>query len=274
MAGKKSKEIFFHVGLGKTGSTYLQYKVFPKFKNIHYIQRNKYKKSFRIIRNTNLERYLVSSEFDVQYTYQLHRIAKEFPEAGIIVVLRRQDSWLASEYRRYVKNGISVNFNEFVDLENDTGVWKQKEAYFWPRIELALKLFERKPLVLLHEGLKNHPLSFIRKIAQYTNAQFKKEDISLAPKHKSYGRKQLLIRRRLNKTFTGNIRLSSHKFIAHIQKWLVVKPVRCTVLFLANLVPGKFVSKEDLIPQDYLHKIQKFYQDDWKKCTDYASSLK
>ena len=30
------KEVFFHVGLGKTATTYLQYQFFPKLRGIHY----------------------------------------------------------------------------------------------------------------------------------------------------------------------------------------------------------------------------------------------
>ena len=34
---EEAHEIFFHVGTGKTGSTFLQSRIFPKLKGIHYI---------------------------------------------------------------------------------------------------------------------------------------------------------------------------------------------------------------------------------------------
>ena len=36
------KVIYFHVGISKTGSTFLQQRVFPFLKNIHYIPTRKY----------------------------------------------------------------------------------------------------------------------------------------------------------------------------------------------------------------------------------------
>ena len=43
-------EIYFHVGLGKVASTYLQNKVFNNLEGIHYIPKNKYRSSIDIIK--------------------------------------------------------------------------------------------------------------------------------------------------------------------------------------------------------------------------------
>ena len=47
-----NKKIFFHVGLAKTGSTFLQKNFFPKLKNIKYISTHKYKRCINIIKKT------------------------------------------------------------------------------------------------------------------------------------------------------------------------------------------------------------------------------
>jgi len=48
------KEVYFHVGLGKTASTYLQYQLFPKLKGIKYFQRSSYKRYHKIIEKGKL----------------------------------------------------------------------------------------------------------------------------------------------------------------------------------------------------------------------------
>jgi hypothetical protein len=264
------KEIYFHVGLGKTGSTYLQYKVFPKFKNIYYIQRTKYRKSFDIIKKTGYRKYLVSNEFDRQFPRETDRIAREFPNAKIIMVLRRNDSWLASQYRRWVKNGFSGTFEEFIDLENDNGEWKQKDAYFYPYIQMIMDKFNSKPLVLLHDELSSNPGKFIKKIADFTGAEYNPDEISLNRVHTSYNKKQLLLRRKWNKTFAGTMKESNNRIIAFFQGIFYVKPIRYGALYLAKILPDRFVPREELTPEYYMEKIRKFYETDWKKCVEFA----
>ncbi len=268
-----SKEIYFHVGLGKTGSTYLQYKVFPKFKNLHYIQRTNYAKSFDIIHKTNHKKYLVSNEFDRQFAYETDRISKAFPHAKIIMVLRRNDSWLASQYRRWVKNGYPFTFEKFIDLDNDQGEWKQRDAYFYPYIESVIKKFKRMPLVLLHDELLSNPTRFIQKIADFMGVEYNPEEISLRKVHTSYNKKQLLLRRKWNHTFAGTLPESKNKTIAFFQGLFYVKPIRYGSLYLAKMWPKSKVPKEELTTERQLERIRKFYQADWEKCVAFSKQF-
>ena len=274
MTGVENKKIFYHVGLGKTGTTYLQYRVFPKFKGIYYIQRTKYRRSFDIIRNTNYERYLVSNEFDRQYPVEIKRIASAFPNAKIIMVLRRHDSWMASQYRRWVKNGYPATFEEFIDLDNDNGEWKIDEVYYYPYIEMAEKLFNDKPLVMLYDDLRKDPVAFFKRIAKFTGAGFNPDDISLNRVHTSYNEKQLLFRRKWNKYFAGTLKESPNKYLAFLQNTFYVKPVRYGTLYFSKLLPDSMKPQEVLTPDGHLNRIKEFYKDDWEKCVAYAENLK
>ncbi len=267
---KAEKEIFFHVGLGKTASTYLQYKVFPKLKGVHYIQRTRYKKSYAVIKNTNHDKYLVSREFDRQLEREASTFSKHFPGAKPIIILRRQDSWIASQYRRFVKNGRPFSFTTFLDVEQDSGVWKKKELYFMNKIRILEKYFMHKPLVLFHDDLKNDPWAFIDTIANYIGATYDKNDISLNPSHKSYNLKQLIILRKLSRTIGfKRIKVKNNRFLkwlAYRYRWLLCH----LVLYMAYLVPYKIKEEDVLIPSEELEKIRKYYADDWQACLQYA----
>ncbi|MCK4344067.1 MAG: hypothetical protein KAX05_02190 [Bacteroidales bacterium] len=60
MSKIKNTEIFKHDGMGKAASTFLQYNVFPKLKDICYIQRTRYRRAKKIISKGKHKKYLVS----------------------------------------------------------------------------------------------------------------------------------------------------------------------------------------------------------------------
>ncbi|MBN4061727.1 hypothetical protein JYU20_00835 [Bacteroidales bacterium AH-315-I05] len=263
-------QVYFHVGLGKAASTYLQYKVFPKLKGIHYIQRTSYKKSKKIIARANSDKYLVSREFDRQLEDEVRWFSSFCPEARVIIIFRRHDSWIASQYRRHVKNGNSYSFSEFIDIENDNGFWKKKELCFFEKIKTIEQYFQHKPLVLFHDELKKDPYKFINKIADFTCSTYKQEAISLSPKHRSYNEKQLKIMRKVSRyVYIPGQNEQGNKLQRRLQ--LYSKRLACyVVLYAALFVPKKFVSKEKLISQAELDKIRKYFEEDWQRCLNYA----
>lgn len=267
---KNRKEIYFHVGLGKTASTYLQYKVFPKLKGIYYIQRTRYNKYPLIIKKTNYNKYLISREFDRQFEKEVKKMASLYPNAKIIIVLRRNEGWLASQYRRYIKNGGNRSMQEFIDIEKNQGRWDRQEAFFYKKLQLIDENFTNKPLVLFHEELKKSPFSFIDRIAKYTGTNYDKNKINIKPRHKSYNTKQLKVIKRISKTLSLPDR-KEHKtkiarYINFRTRWLFCH----LILYAASLIPSKWTPEETIIDDDTLKKIREFYADDWSKCIEFA----
>ena len=270
MTGKK--EIFFHVGLGKTASTYLQDKFFPNLKNIAYIQRTNYKHFRKTIENTKSDKIFISNEFDRQLEREVDRFSKYYPQAKTIIVLRSHGSWIASQYRRFVKNGKADKFEDFLDLENDQGDWKQKDLYFFPKIKYLEDKFDYKPLVLFYRDFKDDNFAYFDKFAHYMDVYYNKDEIDTTPKHKSYNEKQLkVIRKFRKKIFKKETNYSDIYTIRKIQRWLRMIP-RYLILYSALLIPETWIGSEPLIPREQLQEVDEFYKDDWEKCLEYAQA--
>lgn len=264
------KQIFFHVGLGKTATTYLQYKVFPKLQGIQYIQRTRYRNSLRIIEQSPHEKIFVSNEFDQQLEREAKWFSAKHPDARVILVFRRHDSWIASQYRRFVKNGFYKYFIDFFDMDNDRGLWKHADLNYFVKIQIIEKYFTHKPLVLFYEDMQRDTFAFIDAIARYTGTTYSRDAVSLNSVHRSYNEKQLKIFRALSKVlFRFDIPQARQPVLRWLQR-IAKQGIQYPLLYAALLAPDSFVSKEPLIPQEQLQRIRAHFADDWQRCAEYA----
>lgn len=264
--------VFFHVGIGRTGTSFLQARFFPKLRNIAYIRNPNYRTGSytAVIRASKAERLLISNEFDRDLADELHNIAARLPQARIIMVLRRPDQWIASQYRRRVKNGYQGRFSDFFDVHHDQGDWKQEVLYFYQHIQLIEQLFEQPPLVLLYDELKTDPFAFLDKIAAYAGASYARSAINTATKHASYEERQLNFLHWLNTRLPGKaqVRLSPNLKWRKVQQQLIKAP-RFVLMKLAALAPEGWVPSQPLIAEAELEAIRQFYQHDWEQCLTY-----
>lgn len=269
---KATKQIYFHVGLGKTGTTYLQYELFPKLKGIYYIQRTRYQNAIDIINKTNHPSYLVSREFDQQLPEEVAHFSKHFPDAKVIIVFRRHDGWIASQYRRFAKNGIHVDFNTFFDIDNDRGQWKQADLNYMAKIKIIESHFSQRPLVLFQDDLKVDPYAFFDKIAAYTHTTYDKSAISIDAVHTSYSDKQLKAVRKFSKYLFPAQEKYSRKTLRGWLQWRRTQLTSYVIMGVAYLLPDSWFSDIELVPQAQLDKIRAHYADDWEQVRAYAAA--
>lgn len=264
-------EIYFHVGMGKAASTFLQYNVFPRFRNIHYIQRTKYRRSIRIISREKHQKYLVSGELDNRlFEKYIKEFSSVFPETKTMIILRPHDSWIASQYRRYIKNGNPWKFHEFFDLKHDQGYWKQADLFFFPLIKILEQYFTYKPFVLFYDDLRNDPEEFIDKIANYMGVGYDMNKINISRRHTSYSEKQLKAIFHVSKRIDIRRKRKGTNKTIRVIKGLIPNMIRYTTLYLALLFPDSIFGTEVLIPPESLEEIKKHYNDDWEQCAKYA----
>ena len=264
-------EIYFHVGMGKAASTFLQYNVFPRFRDIYYIQRTKYRRSIRIISGRKYQKYLVSGELDNRlFESYIKEFSSFYPETKTIIILRNHESWIASQYRRYIKNGNPWEFHEFFDLENDHGYWKKKDLYYYPLIKLLEQYFNYKPYVLFYNDLRLNPEEFIRKIASYVGGRYNINQVDLSRRHSSYNDKQLKAILHLSRRIDIRRKRKGTNKTIRVIKGFIPNIIRYTTLYLALLLPDSFFGPDILISPEMLEEIKKHYSSDWDQCVKYA----
>lgn len=230
-------KVYFHIGLHKTGSTFLQKEVFPnipqnnfkyiggivdRFKELVYqdpvfynadhtrIQLEKLmdKDKINLISDENL-----SGDPQNGGIYRSSIIAKIyqcFPNAKIILFIRRQDNWAISNYRGSIRRGSNLSLeNFFLPVLNPQKAWVRR--YPNPTIELFKYYYfvdyikntfgEDGLLLLPYESLKENPTKIIKKICLFMNVD--------TPKYKnikrnySWGRIRIFIHRMFNLFFVN-----------------------------------------------------------------------
>lgn len=284
--------VFFHVGLGKAASTFLQYRFFPKLRGVRYIQRTQYKRapvrinswlSQDVAAENGAEAsmagaaaeaggahpILVSREFDQQLERECTRFREALPDAAVqpLIVLRRQDGWLASQYRRHVKNGSPLRFQEFIDVAEDRGLWKRSDALFLPKLQFLEHCFGVRPMVYFHEDLKADAQRFFAAMAAEIGATLPEGGVSTRKLHASYSEDQLKWMRK------ASVRWFPEP-IAHGQTtWLQRRGrlLACYgVLYGSRLLPNAWSGEAPLIEPQAMETVREHYAEDWAACRAYA----
>jgi len=270
LAEERQPQVYFHVGLGKVASKYLQHGVFPHFKGIRYIPTRLFYRSIPEISAGKYPSYLVSREFDTQFEEEVRKFAAHFPGAHAILLLRRHDDWIASQYRRFAKNGFTGPFSSCIDPDNDQGRFPMSSLEFYRKIEILRECFSKDPLVLIYDDLLQSPWDFIDRIARYCHATYDREKIRLERRHTSYGTKQIRWMQKVNRRL--NIHqptYSATPWIRFFQK-IPFLVYRYGILYSGLLVPGRWVGSDPLIPPDELGRIRELTMSDWERCMEYV----
>ena len=267
----KEFQIFFHVGLGRAASTFLQYKIFPKLEGVKYIQRNKYRSFQKIIDRSRHGKYLVSREAAIRLNSRLQELSQYRRDGKVILVLRRHDQWLASHYRRYVKNGGSYPFEKFVDLDSKRpALWGRNNIEFMRMIQMIEDQFDTPPLVLFQEELVSDLENFVSRIATFTGTRLNVSAIKPNRTHSSYNSERLKVVRRVGAVFISPLPSSRSNHNLHrVNRRLHLIACHLILLF-SRLVPSSFIGNEPLIPPQQLARIRAETANDWTRCLAYA----
>ena len=127
--------LYFHVGLHKTASTYLQRLVFPKWPGISYLRHRNIEYFLRL---PDTEKYLISCEGLSGATFAtldercrgFARLAQMFPSANAIIGFRPHGGFMASLYSQYLRYGGNQPFEGFFAPSGpqDKAIWRRRKG--------------------------------------------------------------------------------------------------------------------------------------------------
>ena len=258
------KVIYFHVGISKTGSTFLQQRVFPSLKKIHYIPTRKYHKINEEISSIKKGNILVSREFDRQFEREVDLFASNHKNVIPIIVFRRHDQYLASQYRRFVKNGFKHDVKRFFDIDEDLGFFKKLHFNFTHQVNYLKNAFNAEPLVFVYDDFKTNSSGFIQILSSLIGAKMNLNQIDFSTKHGSYNEKQLKIIKAISQGINLQKRRVFKSVILHYIWRFFHATVRYGILYTALLIPRFLISKEPLIDEEYLNQVKRYYAKDWE----------
>ncbi len=166
-------ETVIHMGLHKAGSSFLQKNIFPKIKEIElfdigdfnfYTEFSKEKINLISAEGLSSRPFPKANRTDSCFVIA-NRIAKVFPNAKIILILRKKEELLKSWYSEYIKHGGILNYEDWFESWNNYDVLRFEEY-----ISELDRLFSSL-LVLNFEDLKKNSDKFVNDICNYIGVE-------------------------------------------------------------------------------------------------------
>ena len=255
--------VFFHLGLEKTGSTFLQYSIFNNLKGIRYHRKSRFKYFPKLLSKYPTEKHLFTFETDAELFNTVDIVAEKIPEANIILILRRQDSWLSSKYNYHIRKHGRTPFSKFLDLRNDDGFLKKESFYLKPKIEYIESKIKGKILFLNYHELKHDPEQYVQRITSFLGAELKPGTDVINPRKKAWTLKQNRVVFAFNKFYQYEHLGSNTRFLN--RTWYKYHEFQIhTIAFLARFIPSSWVSNKPLIDKEFLEDVRTYYAEDWK----------
>ena len=260
-------QYFLHIGLHKTGTTWFQKEVYPYFEGAKYLHKPLIHK---LISLHSGGRYILCEEALLRHLYgrshkqNLPIIAKLFPDAQIILFIRRQDSWLRSAYNHYIKRGGCLPFDRFFDLETDSGLIKRNDLFFSSIIqEIDLAFSDRKAWVFSFDSIKTKPFHTVSMLAHMMDCTVDLSSLKFARKNVSISDKAGQILLSVNPYIKSEY--NPDGFLSIRKSWL--RKIGVTPERIAGIPVIKFFGRPSpLIEEQKLDRIREYYSSDWEIC--------
>jgi len=265
----------FHVGLHKTGTTFLQANVFPCLQGVDNLVWRNLEYFLRLESEKN---YLVSCEglsgstfaSTAQRIRAISLLGKMFPRARVIVTIRPHGEYLKSLYSQYLRYGGTRPFDGFVLLpfKDDDGSSPQEghliraaDLSYRAIIEAAGKSFSGPPLVCTMADMFRDPGSFVAEVCAHVRCEpggaigaFKKK----SPSNVGIRKRQASLLRAMNGLFNPPLSLDGRNRPYRRLAKFRLDPVTICFRWL-SMIPSS-----SLVPDQLVSRLNDHFSEDWQ----------
>lgn len=275
-------QLYIHIGLPKTATTFLQWNVFPRIENVAFLGKAKCL-DFYSLYNAAEDKFLISHEHLLarpskaypdgwlqEFSTRLKALARRCPQAKIMISFRAHEALLTSYYKEYIsKPGRPhLSLNEFFDVKENRGLVRKEDLCFTRLIELVEDHFAEKPFVFLFEDVVHNLPTFLDDLSAYLGENVPgAEDIERGKVNPGVGHYQAKLLVRLNRldSLLKKVPWLPDLYNPLFRK-LSIHPDRLCRKHLA------FISKRPLLlTEEQRAFVQSHYAEDWQAVRDYVS---
>jgi len=264
------KDIYIHIGMHKTGTTYLQTQVFPHWPDVYFVR-------YALLRNfasyPSEKKILISDELlsgsyrnsflNKKSTWReerilcLHNLAKLFPEAHILICFRKHFDMILSLYKQYLQEGGAYEFNDFFSLEQDCLI-KRNDLNYTEIIDCIKKEFKNSVFLYTYDEMEQlnnliRDMSNFMKTTQFTITKTKRR---INPGVRRF---QAILLRTINKL--SKTELNPTGIFPFYNRYFKILRIDPRTICQKHL---RFISKKEIsITDDIKQKIDEYYEQDW-----------
>lgn len=260
-------KVFIHIGLHRTGTTFLQKEVFPLLPGVDYL----YKPLLQEVINYSSfhNKLLISDEgligriWNAERNLLLQRLYNLFPEASIIVGFRKHNAWIRSTYSLYLRRGGTLTVDQFIQNDNE-GILKRRQLEFAELINQITQLWENPPFIYLMEEIQDNPMRMVGDLCKYMALDIA-DDINFnsIPRNPGLNQKQQLFCKKLNKYVRSEYNPIGLFPVKIINK-LGLQPERLSRLWFKK-DDNKLNEEWAITEKDLFH-----FTNDWNKVINYS----
>ncbi|WP_372846450.1 hypothetical protein [Pontiella sp.] len=264
---KDEHKIYLHIGLHKTGSTHLQTDVFPLLgldsvnalvgrRIDHFGLEASGKKLLISEENLSACPYSGSPPSALEKPWierscnAIRNLAVMFPQAHVVLGVRRHRGWLLSLYKQYLHQGGLKPFDAFYDIgSRDAGVLKQSDLCFRPRIELLHTLFPNRVFVYDCADLMRNRAAVLGPLCDFLGEEVPDDLWASPPRmaNKGVNFHQARLLRMLN----------------HVDRFRRIRRTWTVSRVLCQKILSDWPRRPLELPHDVRKYVDEFYSDDW-----------
>lgn len=268
--------IFFHIGLPKTGTTFLQQTAFGCWPNMTYC--NDLWFPYLVLKERDTK-YLVSNETlsgrpwnrdpsqQLDWHDELQRsldgLKRLYPDAGVLISFRRHAGFIESLYAQYLHEGGTRSLDGFFSLDEKDSILGPQQLDYTKIIDMAVSRFGERVFVFTLDQIRDDLERLLAGMGDFFGET--PPDMSaldLSHRNRSVGHYQAKLLRRLNQIDRKpGTQLKPHGRLALTNSWSKALGVDPRTLCQRRL---SWISSRKLaLAQDVRREVDTRFADDW-----------